>query len=139
MAKPSDIDFQPYLKAIATTYKTWWQFYTLTDAEGKQRQSQEVAPIFDFGLMVQTVKKEAREQRQEEKIERFSVLEGLRKYAEQQVLLVGRPGSGKSTALARLMLEMAAPLAPPGLFHSTRARILSISLARNRCAQVMEE
>ena len=112
MAKPSDIDFQPYLNAIATTYEKWWQLYTLTDAEGKQRQSKEVAPIFDFGLMVQTVKKEEREQRQEEKIERFSVLEGLRKYAEQQVLLVGRPGSGKSTALARLLLKEAAPLAP---------------------------
>jgi HEAT repeat protein len=112
VAKQSDIDFQPYLNAIATTYEKWWQFYTLTDAEGKQRQSQEVAPIFDFGLMVQTVKKEEREQQQEEKVERFSVLEGLRKYADQQVLLVGRPGSGKSTALARLMLEMAAPLAP---------------------------
>nr|WP_277881516.1 HEAT repeat domain-containing protein [Leptolyngbya sp. FACHB-17] len=55
--------------------------------------------------MVQTVKKE--ERREEEKIERFSVLEGIRKYAEQHVLLVGRPGSGKSTALARLMLEEA--------------------------------
>lgn len=107
MAKPSDIDFQPYLTAIATTYEKWWQFYTLTDATGKQRQSQETAPIFDFGLRVQTVKKEEREQRQEEKVERFSVLEGLRKYAEQQVLLVGRPGSGKSTALARLLLEEA--------------------------------
>ncbi|HEY9834320.1 MAG TPA: trypsin-like peptidase domain-containing protein, partial [Stenomitos sp.] len=112
VAKQSDIDFQPYLNAIATTYEKWWQLYTLTDAQGKQRQSQESAPMFDFGLMVQTVKKEEQEQRQEEKVERFSVLEGLRKYADQQVLLVGRPGSGKSTALARLMLEMAAPLAP---------------------------
>src|SRR5919199_2922877 len=45
VAKPSDIDFKPYLNAIATTYEKWWQFYTLTDAEGKQRQSKEVAPI----------------------------------------------------------------------------------------------
>jgi len=112
IAKQSEIDFQPYLNAIASTYEKWWQFYTLTDAAGKQRQSQEVAPIVDFGLMVQTVKKEEREQRQEEKVKPFRVLEGLRKYADQQVLLVGRPGSGKSTALARLMLEMAAPLAP---------------------------
>jgi hypothetical protein len=31
------------------------------------------------------------------------------------------------------------PLLRAGLFHSKRARILSISLARNRCARVMEE
>jgi HEAT repeat protein len=107
VAKRSEIDFQPYLEAIATTYEKWWQLYTLTDAEGKQRQSKDVAPIFDFGLMVQTVKKKEREQKQEEKVERFPVLEGIRKYADQHVLLVGRPGSGKSTALTRLLLEEA--------------------------------
>ena len=42
-----------------------------------------------------------------EPIERFTVLKGLRKYAGEHVLLVGRPGSGKSTALARLLLEEA--------------------------------
>lgn len=108
------IDFQPYLRSIATTYEKWWQYYTPTDAEGKQRQKQASAPIFDFGLMVQTVPKQEREQPQQEKekVERFSVLEGLRKYALREkpepVLLVGRPGSGKSTALARLMLGEAA-------------------------------
>ena len=100
------IDFQPYLEAVTTTYKKWWQLYTLTDAAGKLRQEKDPAPMFDFGLMVQTVVKETQE-REKEKIERFSVLEGIRKYADQQVLLVGRPGSGKSTALARLLLEEA--------------------------------
>lgn len=33
------------------------------------------------------------------------MLEGIRKYATDHVLLSGRPGSGKSTALARLLLE----------------------------------
>ena len=102
------LDFQPYLESIRATYEKWWQFYTLTDAIGKQPQSKAGAsPFFDFGLMVQTVKQEERDRQTEEKVERFSVLEGLRKYADQQVLLVGRPGSGKSTALARLMLEEA--------------------------------
>lgn len=115
------IDFQPYLNSIVTTYAKWQQYYTLTDAEGKQRQVEESAPPtfdfgFDFGLMVQTVLKEEREQPQQEKpakerVERFSVLDGLRKYALAQkpepVLLVGRPGSGKSTALAKLLLEEA--------------------------------
>jgi HEAT repeat protein len=54
-------------------------------------------------LRVQAVK-ESREER-EEKTEQYSVLEGLRKYAANHVLLVGRPGSGKSTALVRLLLE----------------------------------
>ena len=109
-----EIDFQPYLQSVATTYAKWWQLYTLTDAAGKLRQEKDPAPMFDFGLMVQTVVKEKQERGnteeapgEQEKIERFSVLEGIRKYAEQQVLLVGRPGSGKSTALARLMLEEA--------------------------------
>ena len=102
-------DFQSYLESIRATYDKWWELYTLTDAAGRQQQAQEVAPTFDFGLMVRTVKREERgERRQEEKIERLPVLEGIRKYADQQVLLVGRPGSGKSTALARLMLEEAA-------------------------------
>ncbi|MGG6284724.1 NACHT domain-containing protein [Leptolyngbya sp. AN03gr2] len=98
-------EFQPYLESIRAAYAKWWQLYTLTDAAGRRRQEKQVAPTFDFGLMVQTVKKE--ERREEEKVERFPVLDGIRKYAEQHVLLVGRPGSGKSTALARLMLEEA--------------------------------
>jgi predicted NACHT family NTPase len=97
-------EFEPYLKAIATTYEKWWQLYALTDAEGKQ-PLKDAPPIFDFGLMVQTVNE--KRQQQEEKVERFSVLEGIRKYADNHVLLVGRPGSGKSTALARLLLEEA--------------------------------
>ncbi|WP_204153387.1 trypsin-like peptidase domain-containing protein, partial [Leptolyngbya sp. CCY15150] len=107
------IDVQPYLNSVVTTYEKWWQYYTLTDAESRQRQKQESAPIFDFGLMVQTVPKQEQEQEQQEKekVERFSVLDGLRKYAlgekPEPVLLVGRPGSGKSTALAKLLLEEA--------------------------------
>jgi hypothetical protein len=108
----AEIDVQLYLRSIATTYEQWWQLYTLTDAEGRQRQAKQVAPTFDFGLMVQAVKPKERIEGEgeepREKIERFPVLEGIRQYAAQHVLLVGRPGSGKSTALARLMLEESA-------------------------------
>jgi predicted NACHT family NTPase len=112
--------FQPYLESICATYAQWWQLYTLTDAAGQAQQAQAAAPIFDFGLMVQTVWREGRDRREAspagrepEKVERLPVLAGVRKYAapdqaSPHVLLVGRPGSGKSTALARLLLEEAA-------------------------------
>ncbi|NEP61415.1 MAG: hypothetical protein F6K31_31430, partial [Symploca sp. SIO2G7] len=59
-------------------------------------------------LMVQTVEQQQEKREEEkEKIERLAVVEGLRKYAPNHVLLVGRPGSGKSKALVRLLLEEA--------------------------------
>lgn len=106
-------DFQRYLKSIYADYKDWQKYYVPTNAEGKLRLAEKALPTIDF-MMVQTVKAERDRQQAEsrsgekEKIERFPVLEGLRKYADRHVLLVGRPGAGKSTALARLMLEEAA-------------------------------
>ena len=105
------VEFQPYLDSIIRHYGKWQRLYTLTDAEGRKAEKDEETPFFDFGLMVQSVVKEedpdnkSSSEEEKEKIERFTVLEGLRKYADEHVLLVGRPGSGKSTALARLMLE----------------------------------
>ncbi|NET56012.1 MAG: NACHT domain-containing protein [Symploca sp. SIO2E6] len=99
----------PYLCSICRKYAQWWKIYTLTDVVGKQRdEEKQFSPLLDLGLMVQTVKQqqEKREEAQE-KVERLAVIEGLRKYAPEHVLLVGRPGSGKSTALVRLLLEEA--------------------------------
>jgi len=106
------IDFQPYLDSIRYHYEEWWKLYTLTDIEGKQRdrlQDRQHTP-FDFGLMVRSVvKEEVLQQENSQKTERRPVLEGLRKSLTEarHVLLIGRPGSGKSTALARLLLEEA--------------------------------
>ncbi|QDL10900.1 hypothetical protein DP113_25945 [Brasilonema octagenarum UFV-E1] len=102
-------DFQKYLQSVCNAYHYWWSLYTITDVEGsKPVQPKSVASPFDFGLMVQTVQPQQQEKRETpEKTERLPVQEGLRKYSETHVLLVGRPGSGKSTALARLLLEEA--------------------------------
>ncbi|WP_375329448.1 HEAT repeat domain-containing protein [Microcystis sp. BLCC-F210] len=103
------IDWTPYLKSISEKYAQWETFYTLTDVEGKTRPSK-TAPLLK-DLWVQTIEKEPEnpQERPErpEKTEIFTVLDGLRKYAANHVhvLLKGRPGSGKSTALARLLLE----------------------------------
>ncbi|MEO1377936.1 MAG: HEAT repeat domain-containing protein, partial [Cyanobacteria bacterium J06635_10] len=76
--------------------------------EGKKTQKQQFSSPFDFGLMVQSVERIQEQQNHErEKIERLPVLEGISKYADNHVLLRGKPGSGKSTALARLLLEEA--------------------------------
>jgi len=103
--------FKSYLEAISKNYQCWWNLYTLTDAEGKKQQEQKFSSPsspFDFGLMVETIQpKQEQEKQEKEKTERLPVLEGIRKYAANHVLLVGKPGSGKSTALARLLLESA--------------------------------
>ena len=111
----AEICFDGYLKAIINTHQKWQEWYTPTDATGKDSlQVERDSPaFFDFGLMVQTVEPPKAEQDREseqdrekkEKTERLPVLEGICKYAAEHVLLVGRPGSGKSTALARLLLQ----------------------------------
>ncbi len=121
----TEICFDIYLSSVVKAYQKWEKQYTLTDVTGRSQQEKIVATrdvadeepsfdYFDFGLMVQTVsedkeKGEGKKEKGEveEKIERLPVLEGICKYAADHVLLVGRPGSGKSTALARLLLQEA--------------------------------
>ncbi|MFN5855920.1 MAG: HEAT repeat domain-containing protein, partial [Pseudanabaenaceae cyanobacterium] len=119
-----EICFDDYLRSVVSAYQQWSRLYTLTDATGRELQRVDrdrIAPaFFDSGLMVQTVEPPKAEQEREseqdrekkEKIERLPVLEGICKYAGNHdlgnhVLLVGRPGSGKSTALAQLLLQEA--------------------------------
>jgi predicted NACHT family NTPase len=101
------VDWQPYLKNIAKKYEQWWQIYTITDVEGKISPRQQQAMLLD--LRVEEVKTDRENPREREPVsERLDILTGLRKYsleASNHVLLQGKPGSGKSTALARLLLE----------------------------------
>ena len=121
------IDWTPYLKSISEKYAQWKTFYTFTDVEGKTRPSKTAPLLRD--LWVQTIEKEPqnRQERPErpEKTERFTVLDGLRKYKANHVLLKGRPGSGKSTALARLLLEEAQSLRPN---QQNQAKIIQIPI-----------
>ena len=102
------LDFSLYLDLICHHYEKWGQFYTLTDVVGQSSiQREATLPLLDLGLMVQTIAINKDPKTNESKLERFTVLAGVRKFAADHVLLVGRPGSGKSTALARLLLEEA--------------------------------
>ncbi|NEO19379.1 MULTISPECIES: HEAT repeat domain-containing protein [unclassified Moorena] len=133
------VNWDPYLESIRNTYAQWWQVYTLTDVEGRKPKQQQRTPmLFDFGLMVQTIKSEQpqRDQNPEEdknqkEIERLPVLEGLRKYATDHVLLVGRPGSGKSTALVRLLGDEGIPSKIPVLVELRYYQTSVLELVRN--------
>jgi predicted NACHT family NTPase len=97
MATP--VDFPKYLQSLVESYKKQQHLYTLTDLQVEVRvekppedRSQPPSP----------------ENKPETKIERLEVLAGIRKYVQQgKVLLVGKPGSGKSTVLQRFRWEWA--------------------------------
>lgn len=103
------VNWTLYLNSLCNAYAQWWTFGTLKDVvEPTGVESEPSTLPFEFDLMVQTIERDTQQRGEEEqKVERLSVLEGLRKYASEHVLLVGRPGLGKSTALVRLLVATA--------------------------------
>ncbi|MBP0021804.1 MAG: NACHT domain-containing protein [Cyanobacteria bacterium SBLK] len=82
-------DWTAYLDSVCEEYSQWWDGFTVMDVLDleAERQSEEVrSPSED---------------------KTWKVIEGLQNYAKDHVLLIGAPGSGKSTALRRLLLEIA--------------------------------
>ncbi|NER00063.1 MAG: NACHT domain-containing protein, partial [Cyanothece sp. SIO2G6] len=63
---------------------------------------------YDLDLQVQDVKEktpDASDAQSPTKIETYKVLEGILKYAPDHMLLEGKPGSGKTTALEKLVAK----------------------------------
>ncbi|TRU20008.1 MAG: TIR domain-containing protein [Microcystis aeruginosa Ma_SC_T_19800800_S464] len=123
------IDWIPYLTSVSEKYAQWWEVYTLTDVEGRKQQPKTAPLLGDF--WVEEIKRERdNQQEREEKRERFTVLDGLRKYKANHVhvLLKGRPGSGKSTALARLLLEESVGAQSLRLNQQNQAKIIQIPI-----------
>ena len=114
------IDFAPYLQSIREDedYLEWDEVYTATTVEGRKKTSEKKTPEKRFSrrlkLRAETVvpqkdeigDRDADPQPREE-TEQWDVLAGLRNYAAEHVLLIGKPGSGKSTSLERLLWEAA--------------------------------
>ncbi len=103
------VDWTPYLDSLCNAYTQWWKFGTLKDVvEPKQVEPKPSTLPFEFGLIVETVEPYIpKGNTDKQEFERLSVLEGLQKYAPKHMLLVGHPGSGKSTALVRLLVATA--------------------------------
>ncbi|HEY9301130.1 MAG TPA: hypothetical protein VIQ31_33180, partial [Phormidium sp.] len=97
------VNWNPYLDSLCNAYTQWWQVFTIIDGVRQKREgSKPSSVLLDFTLMGQTVQPDSqRLGNGQKRVERLSILEGLRKYASEHVLLVGCSGSGKSTALAR--------------------------------------
>ncbi|UKO99687.1 HEAT repeat domain-containing protein [Nostoc sp. UHCC 0870] len=112
------INWNDYLQSLCKDYAQKCK-YTLTDVVGQQRVEQKHSPLL-LDFMVQTVQSGKEERSADQQVERLDVLAGLRKYAKEHVLLVGRPGSGKSTALLRLLLEEAEKPLPQPLPEAER-------------------
>ncbi|MBD0387054.1 MAG: HEAT repeat domain-containing protein, partial [Nostoc sp. C3-bin3] len=132
MVADHSIDFHRYLESVSEdeTYRYWQDLYTPTDALDRQRlEPKNSRRRLDLSLMVQTVPQQPKgEAPDREKIERLNILEGLRKYAPVHVLLVGKPGSGKSTALERLLWEEAEKCRGAALLSETlRERLRSVT------------
>ena len=117
MVADHSTNFQRYLESVCRDEKyIGCQEYTPTDAVECQAIQRQKFPLrLNLGLQVRMVQPQEQEGQASEKVEQLPVLEGLRKYQDNHVLLVGRPGSGKSTALQRLLWEEAQgiDLTPP--------------------------
>jgi HEAT repeat protein len=100
MTAIEELNFQAYLESVLNdqAYSDCRHFYTPTDGVIRPK----------LNLRVQRYQSPRTEAGQEPKAkEVLSVLDGLRKYQSEHVLLVGKPGSGKSTALEKLLLDEA--------------------------------
>lgn len=88
-------DFSDYLQSLVDAYKSQQDLYTLTDLQVEIR-------------VEKPLQTEQLQAKREVRVERSPVLAGLRKYVQKgHVLLVGKPGSGKSTALQQMRWELA--------------------------------
>ncbi|WP_421657347.1 HEAT repeat domain-containing protein [Leptothermofonsia sp. ETS-13] len=145
----AETDFQPYLQAILANedYREWQVLYTpITVEDRRQMPAHDIASISQrrfpsrLKLRAEMVKPDKREQgdrpdgvpKLQERVEQWDVLAGLRNYAAEHVVLIGKPGSGKSTSLERLLWEEAEKA-----LHDSDARI-PVLVKLRRCTGTIE-
>ncbi|MGJ3248446.1 MAG: HEAT repeat domain-containing protein [Elainellaceae cyanobacterium] len=134
--EPKAIDFQAYLQSILDDedYREWQEVYTPTIVEGKKQPPKpKYSPRLKLRVeMVKPKEEEKKEENQREQVEQWEALAGLRQYAPDHVLLIGKPGSGKSTSLERLLWEDASHA-----LNSQHAKI-PVLVKLRRCTSTIE-
>jgi HEAT repeat protein/DNA replication protein DnaC len=116
--KNGALDFHSYLKSISKDEKNKESQEVYTSILVRDDQHTQATSLAQHSLRLKLrIKRVNFEAKQDsysqeislpqEKVEHWDVLAGLRHYAKHHVLLVGKPGSGKSTALQQLLWEEA--------------------------------
>ena len=101
MVSLSADQLQSYFKSLVRNFQG---SYISTDLAGHQDQRDHHVTS---RLQLKVNRVLSKEEQEDGRVEALPVLEGLRKYQWDHVLLIGKPGSGKSTSLERLLLEEA--------------------------------
>lgn len=132
------IEFEGYLRSLVhdEDYCEWQAIYTATTAASYR---QDPHPRFSkrLKLQVETVTQPQQTpkgtQITQQQVEQWDVLSGLRNYATDHVLLIGKPGSGKSTSLERLLWEDASHA-----LQNPAARV-PVLVKLRRCTSTIEQ
>ena len=88
-------DFSSYLESVRRHYEQWWKDYAFMD---------EIDELtwFEFPLSSTTKEKPTKPNEQPTSTPPQLVLDAVRDYAQEKILIVGPPGAGKSTLLAKI-------------------------------------
>ena len=107
--------WETYLKSICEKHAKWWKRFAPIDVSRQETARPDLSELMAEAFKESSEPREPDEHKGEEEpprpkresVEKLNVVDGLRKHATEHVLLVGRPGSGKTTSLVRLLLEEA--------------------------------
>ena len=106
--------FEHYQQAIIERYAGVQHRYVHRDSESFEPTERIPESLFEDQMIEDWQPKSSPDdqkarygasRRKAKRVEKYKLIEGLRKFAPEHVLLVGKPGSGKTTGLRRLLLD----------------------------------
>ena len=92
--------FKSYLESVISHYQQWWKHYAFMDEIDEETW-------FEFTLSSTTKDKSQNSENPPINQAPQLVLDAIRDYASEKILIVGTPGAGKSTLLAKVLAAAA--------------------------------